>query len=204
MHICLRIAPKRSVGDVVGKLKGKGAIILHGRHPEWRRVTGRDQTLWARGHCVGAVGLNESAVGTMLDEGRAFAGIVRHLGGPTSALSREVAANRDFVKAGSPDDPSDPQGYARLTAPPGVCNLMRPDQKGSREKNRAELRRTLPEGSSPSFPPTCRWRARTPTPTPPLPGGPAPGRAAARAGADRPRQACQGARRRWGRRGGAP
>ena len=45
-RICLRIAPKHSAGNVVGKLKGKSAIILHERHPEWRRVTGRDRTLW--------------------------------------------------------------------------------------------------------------------------------------------------------------
>lgn len=62
IHICLRIAPKHSVSDVVGKLKGKSAIILHERHPEWRRITGRGRTLWARGHYVGTVGLNEAAV----------------------------------------------------------------------------------------------------------------------------------------------
>ena len=62
IHICLRIAPKHSVSDVVGKLKGKSAIILHERHPEWRRITGRDRTLWARGYYVSTVGLNETAV----------------------------------------------------------------------------------------------------------------------------------------------
>lgn len=62
IHVCLRIAPKHSVSSVVGKLKGKSAIILHERHPEWRRVTGRDRTLWARGYYVSAVGLNESAI----------------------------------------------------------------------------------------------------------------------------------------------
>ena len=62
IHICLRIAPKHSVSDVVGKLKGKSATILHERRPEWRRITGRDRTLWARGYHVSTVGLNETAV----------------------------------------------------------------------------------------------------------------------------------------------
>ena len=47
IRICLRIAPRLSVSNVVGKLKGKSAIILHERHPEWRRAAGRDRTLWA-------------------------------------------------------------------------------------------------------------------------------------------------------------
>lgn len=62
IHICLRIAPKHGVSKVVGRLKGKSAIILHERHPEWRRATGRDRTLWARGHYVSTVGLNESVI----------------------------------------------------------------------------------------------------------------------------------------------
>ena len=44
IHICLRIAPKHSVSNVVGRLKGKSAIILHERHHErgpLRAGTGR-------------------------------------------------------------------------------------------------------------------------------------------------------------------
>ena len=62
IHICLRIAPKHSVSNIVGKLKGKSAIILHERHPEWIRLTGKDRTLWARGYYVSTVGLNESVI----------------------------------------------------------------------------------------------------------------------------------------------
>ena len=62
IHICLRIAPKHAVSKVVGKLKGKSAIVLRERHQEWRAVTGRDRTLWARGYYVSTVGLNESVV----------------------------------------------------------------------------------------------------------------------------------------------
>ena len=62
IHICLRIAPKHAVSSVVGKLKGRPAIVLFGRHPELRGVTGRDRTLWARGYYVSTVGLDEAAV----------------------------------------------------------------------------------------------------------------------------------------------
>ena len=62
IHICLRIAPKHAVSSVVGKLKGRSAVVLFGRHPELRKVTGRDRTLWARGYYVSTVGLDEAAV----------------------------------------------------------------------------------------------------------------------------------------------
>lgn len=52
IHICLRIAPKHAVSSVVGKLKGRSAIVLFGR----------DRTLWARGYYVSTVGLDEAAV----------------------------------------------------------------------------------------------------------------------------------------------
>lgn len=62
IHICLSVAPKHSLSNVVGTLKGKSAIVLHERHPEWRRLTGRDRTLWARGYYVSTVGLNEETI----------------------------------------------------------------------------------------------------------------------------------------------
>ena len=62
VHVCLRVPPKYAVSKVVGKLKGKSAILLFDRHPEWRGVTGRDRTLWARGYYVSTVGLDEAVV----------------------------------------------------------------------------------------------------------------------------------------------
>ena len=62
VHICLRVAPRHSVSGVVGRLKGKCSILLHERRPEWRAITGRDRTMWARGYYVSTVGLNEEAV----------------------------------------------------------------------------------------------------------------------------------------------
>ena len=48
-RVCLRIAPRHGVSHVVDKLKGRGAMAPHERHPEWRRIAGRDRALWARG-----------------------------------------------------------------------------------------------------------------------------------------------------------
>ena len=61
-RICLRIAPKHSVSNVVGRLKGKSAIIPRERHHEWRALTGRDRTMWARGYYAGTVGPDESVI----------------------------------------------------------------------------------------------------------------------------------------------
>lgn len=62
IHLCLRVPPKHAVSKVVGRLKGRSSIILHERHPELRLATGRDKTLWARGHYVSTVGLDEAKV----------------------------------------------------------------------------------------------------------------------------------------------
>ena len=61
-RICLRIAPKHSAGNVVGRSRGKSAIIPRERHHERGALTGRDRTMWARGHYAGTVGLSESAI----------------------------------------------------------------------------------------------------------------------------------------------
>ena len=62
VHMSVRIPPKESVSNVMGYVKGKSALALFDRHPEWRKRFGRDRTLWARGYFVSTVGLNESAV----------------------------------------------------------------------------------------------------------------------------------------------
>lgn len=62
-RICLRIAPKRGAGDVVGRSRGKSAVIPRERHHERGALAGRDPTMWARGHHAGTVGLSEPATG---------------------------------------------------------------------------------------------------------------------------------------------
>ena len=61
-RICLRIAPRRGAGDVVGRPGGRSATTPRERHHERGALTGGDRTMWARGYCAGAVGPGEPAI----------------------------------------------------------------------------------------------------------------------------------------------
>ena len=61
VHLCLSIAPKYSVANTVGFLKGKSAIRIH------REYLGRARNFtgfhfWARGYCVSTIGLDEDTI----------------------------------------------------------------------------------------------------------------------------------------------
>ena len=60
IHICLSIPPKYSVAHVVGFLKGKSAIRIHGEILGEKRMTGLH--FWAKGYCVSTIGYDEEAV----------------------------------------------------------------------------------------------------------------------------------------------
>ena len=53
-HTCLRIAPRRSVGDVAGRLRGKGAMIPRERRPERGRLANVINLSWWHSHRQGA------------------------------------------------------------------------------------------------------------------------------------------------------
>jgi putative transposase len=60
VHMMISIAPKYSVSQVVGYVKGKSAIWV-------ARTTGRNrnflgQNFWARGYCVSNIGLDEETI----------------------------------------------------------------------------------------------------------------------------------------------
>ena len=57
-----RLDEDKAQDIVLIDLKGKSAMVLRDRHPEWGKVVGRDKTFWARGHCVSTVGLNEETI----------------------------------------------------------------------------------------------------------------------------------------------
>ena len=55
------IPPKYSVSSVVGYLKGKSAIAIFDQYGQLKkRYWGRH--FWARGYCVGTVGLDEAMI----------------------------------------------------------------------------------------------------------------------------------------------
>jgi putative transposase len=61
VHLVLSIPPKFSVAQVVGKLKGKSAILIH------NEIVGRQRNFggchfWARGYCASTVGLDEDTI----------------------------------------------------------------------------------------------------------------------------------------------
>ena len=60
VHMCLSIAPKYSVANTVGKLKGKSTILLYQRHGRQRNFVGLH--FWSRGYCVSTVGLDEAVI----------------------------------------------------------------------------------------------------------------------------------------------
>jgi putative transposase len=62
IHLCVRIPPKYAVSDIMGYVKGKSALIINDRHPEWKSRIGKDKTFWARGYYVSTVGLNEATI----------------------------------------------------------------------------------------------------------------------------------------------
>lgn len=67
VHLCVSIAPKLSVSEFVGYLKGKSALMIFDKHSEigskW------DRSFWARGYYVSTVGnITEEAIKRYIQE----------------------------------------------------------------------------------------------------------------------------------------
>ena len=61
VHMYVSIPPKTSISSVVSRLKGKSALMLFDRHPEFRDRYGRH--FWARGYYVETIGnVNEEVI----------------------------------------------------------------------------------------------------------------------------------------------
>jgi putative transposase len=61
VHMLIRIPPKHSVAEVVGHIKGKGAISV-ARQFSGRRRNFNGEDLWARGYAVSTVSFEESQI----------------------------------------------------------------------------------------------------------------------------------------------
>ena len=62
VHRYLAIPPKLSVSEVMSYIKGKSALMLFDRHPEFKTRNG-DRHFWARGYYVSTVGnVNEETI----------------------------------------------------------------------------------------------------------------------------------------------
>ena len=62
VHMYVGIPPKLAVSDAVGYVKGKSALMLFDRYPQYReRTSGRN--FWARGYYVVTIGnVNEDTI----------------------------------------------------------------------------------------------------------------------------------------------
>ena len=61
VHMYVSIPPKASVAKMVGRIKGKSALMLFDRHPEYREKYNRN--FWARGYYCETVGnVNEETI----------------------------------------------------------------------------------------------------------------------------------------------
>ena len=60
VHLCVKIPPKLSVSEFMGYLKGKSALMVFDRHPEYKQKGNRH--FWARGYFVDTVGRNEEQI----------------------------------------------------------------------------------------------------------------------------------------------
>ena len=60
IHLCVKIPPKLSVSEFMGYLKGKSALMIFDRHPEFKQKANRH--FWAKGYYVNTVGRNEEEI----------------------------------------------------------------------------------------------------------------------------------------------
>lgn len=60
IHLCVKIPPKISVSEFMGYLKGKSALMIFDKHPEYKQKGNRH--FWAQGYYVDTVGRNEQEI----------------------------------------------------------------------------------------------------------------------------------------------
>ena len=61
VYLCVKIPPKMSVAEFMGYLKGKSALMIFDKHPEYKQKQG-GRHFWARGYYIDTVGRNEEQI----------------------------------------------------------------------------------------------------------------------------------------------
>jgi len=61
IHLCVKIPPKMSVSYFMGYLKGKSALMIFDKHPEYKK-SGQKRNFWVEGYYVDTVGRNEAEI----------------------------------------------------------------------------------------------------------------------------------------------
>ncbi len=60
IHMCLKIPPKIAVSEFMGYLKGKSALMIFDKHPEYKK--GASRHFWSKGYYVSTVGINKKTI----------------------------------------------------------------------------------------------------------------------------------------------
>ena len=67
VHMYVSIPPKVAVSKAIGRIKGKSALMIFDRHPEYRERYNRH--FWARGYYAETVGnVNEATIKKYIEE----------------------------------------------------------------------------------------------------------------------------------------
>jgi len=67
VHLCIELPPNISVSNFMGYIKGRSAIMIFDRYPEYRSKW--DQKFWATGYYVTTVGeITEEAIKKYIEE----------------------------------------------------------------------------------------------------------------------------------------
>ena len=61
VHLCVKIPPKIAISEFMGYLKGKSALMIFDKHPEYKQKQS-SRHFWARGYYVDTVGRNEEQI----------------------------------------------------------------------------------------------------------------------------------------------
>lgn len=61
IHLCVKIPPKMSISHFMGYLKGKSALMIFDKHPQYKK-RGQGRHFWATGYYVDTVGRNEEQI----------------------------------------------------------------------------------------------------------------------------------------------
>ena len=67
VHLCVKIPPKMSVSYFMGYIKGKSALMVFDKHPEYKSKSG-GRHFWATGYYVDTVGRNEEQIQKYIKE----------------------------------------------------------------------------------------------------------------------------------------
>jgi putative transposase len=62
VHLLIKVPPKVSISSLMGVMKGKSAIRVFSKFPEWKQRPYWGNHFWAEGYCVDTVNLDSEMI----------------------------------------------------------------------------------------------------------------------------------------------